>query len=423
MKWTKADKQHAQEVIREFLASKHVKRVASGVARLEDLHDVLFDHCCEVQYPTPPLSVFRELLAAEGVRTVEGDPSRYAGVALADESRVASSANDTRPSPADLAWAKARKATKAAGPAPAPPVPGPTPAAVVAIKQWIITERDCPLLTSHVVLGEPLKPEAVAAFRAELDALEASLAKRRNTKNSGTAPRLVEAYAALGVPFLSNWEQTEIDVLAGLAAGRYDSLEAFRGGPGPWSLMSDELWFLVMHGGDEGVAKAKPLLLAAADVAASKGYAAAAAYDRWLATGELGAAAREALTARFSSARAALVPRPVKTAEKLDRQIGAFLKGELARDVVEKSFQLWFGYCYHEESASNFGSKVAHILAHNLFFAPGPPATTLALVKASLAPFKSTRVAKRRVHVLDVEPIAATVAFYRARAEMPREPA
>ena len=293
---------------------------------------------------------------------------------------------------------------------------------LVALRQWIIQLGASQLVVDHVVVGNALAPKDAPKLLADLDELESRLRVTRNRllrSGWGSYDRVVGAYAAMGVRFLSPWEETEIDVRAALAAGRYDSWESFKSSKAPASLTFDELWLLVMHGGDVGVAKAKPLLLAQADETAAQGYAASAAYDRWLATGNLDASERASMMSRFQNAKAPLVTKPVKTEEKLDRQIGAFVKGEFDRTVLEKSFKQWFGYCYHPESPSNFSSKETHVIAHNVLVKPARPEETLAYVKSCLAMFSPARVAARRVFVLDVEPIAEALAAIRRAALRP----
>jgi hypothetical protein len=285
------------------------------------------------------------------------------------------------------------------------------PAALSAIAQWAI-DRGCgKYINARVIRKEPLTAADVAGFLADLDELEGVLAKTKNLDFRHTSHQLRSAYKVLGVPFLTMWELEELKVHEGLASGLYDSYDAVRAAYA-------DLWQLAMHGGEIGMAKARPLLLRAAEELDAKGkdYAPAAAIDRWLATGTLDETEKARLVHRFESSKLELVAKPVKSGAKLDRQIGGFLKGEIDRAIVEKSFRQIFATCYHAGSPSDFSEKHVYIIAHNVFFEPGPPHATLALAKSCLAMFKPAHVKRRCVHVLDVPPIVETLAALRAEA-------
>jgi hypothetical protein len=92
----------------------------------------------------------------------------------------------------------------------------------------------------------------------------------------------------------------------------------------------------------------------------------------------------------------------VKTHEKIDRQIGAYLA---------------IAYCYHPGSPSNFNEKKKHILAHNLFVDPKSPTETLAYVRSCLVYFTPARAKARRVRLWDIEPIRDELLAWKHAAE------
>lgn len=291
----------------------------------------------------------------------------------------------------------------------------PSEDAIIALKQWVVVHGKQGPLVDHVVLDKPFTAATAPAFLAALPPFRDVLAKAYNHRPANAHHRLVNAYAALKVPFLTDWERAELDVLARLASGGYDDPEAYATARDRAIWGDEELWFLVMFGGEDGAAKAAPLLLAQAD-AAEVAFPKAGTFDRWLATGALPEDAKAVLESRFTAATGPLETKPVKTAAKLDCQMGALLAGTFPRDVLVKSFTQYFGYCFHPGSPSNFREKHAYVVAHNLWVARGTPASTLAVVKASLGMFKPAHRKIRRVHVLDVEPVAEALAWFEQRA-------
>lgn len=277
----------------------------------------------------------------------------------------------------------------------------------VALRQLIILERGFPVATKTIVVGEPLTPQEAPALLDELDRLESSWKAQYNDLPRHAHARLSEAFERMKIPFLSAWERLELEIREAIAGGMYDDPATWREktAEGVWL---DDLWLVTMLGGAAGEAKAKAI--AAADPEAS-------AWDRWLVDGKLDAASTSALRDRFAAAKAKLEAKPVKTAEKLDRQIGAFLATGFDRAILDKSFKQWFGYCYHAGSPSNFSDKQAHILAHNLFVFPSSPSETLAFVRSCLAFFTPARTKLRRVRRWDVEPIREELLAWRRLAE------
>ncbi len=257
-----------------------------------------------------------------------------------------------------------------------------------------------------IVTGQPLAASDASALLAELDELESSWKTAFNTKPRHAHAMLLDAFERMKVPFLSPWEQLEIELQEAVAGGVYDDPKTWREKAAE-GVYLDDLWLVTMLGGAAGEAKAR--MIASADEEATN-------EDRWLVDGTLDAESTKELRDRFMNAKAPLEAKPVKTSDKLDRQIGAFLAKKLDREILDKSFKQWFGYCYHPGSPSNFSEKRAHILAHNLFVHPKRPAETLELVRSTLPFFTPQRARARRVRLWDVEPIRDALLQWKAVA-------
>ena len=199
-----------------------------------------------------------------------------------------------------------------------------TSAVAVALRQLVILERGFPVATKIIVGGEQLDVQNAPALLDEILGLETSWQAQLNTqpRNDSSHTHVIAAFERLNVPFLSGWEAAEVEIRDALAAGEFDDLATWRDEA---SGSSSDLWLVTMLGGNEGAAKAKALV--AGDDAAD-------AWDRWLVDGKLDKKSTKELRDRFANAKGPLETRPVKTHEKIDRQIGAYLA---------------IAYCYHPD--------------------------------------------------------------------------
>jgi hypothetical protein len=111
-------------------------------------------------------------------------------------------------------------------------------------------------------------------------------------------------------------------------------------------------------------------------------------WDRWLVDGKLSEESANKLRSRFAAPKAALEARPLKSADKLDRQIAAYLTKDFDRMILERSFN-----------------------------DPKSPAETLALVRSSLPFFTPARAKSRRVRLWDIEPVREHLLRWKRAAE------
>jgi hypothetical protein len=95
----------------------------------------------------------------------------------------------------------------------------------IALTQWAIQVGCGQLLLRHLVNGLSIGSDQAEPLQAECDALGRTLSTTRNVLGAGygNTERLVSAYKSMRVPFLSQWEVTELDVREALAKGQYDN--------------------------------------------------------------------------------------------------------------------------------------------------------------------------------------------------------
>jgi hypothetical protein len=299
----------------------------------------------------------------------------------------------------------------------------PTPA-YSAFYQWVAELRG--FVGVKKLLSETKAPAALTAdLLLELSGVEEAFGALVNREQRHLG-KIQKAYKALNVHWWSDWEQSEVDVLEGLAAGTYDAWES---ASARLSVRDMELFLLVLHGGFE---KAVPLL---ERHAREKPETAVALWSHWLATGRIDepllktlleraqklervhdlplffihpdqAAAEQALVARTAPKERELAAKPVKSMPKLLSQLLALRAGTLSAAVVRKSFASVYAACYHHESYSDLKDKIALACLQGRYLdADATPRSLVEGIKQHLAMFSPKRRAQTARFVKDVAPV------------------